>query len=239
MLMGLYVCALFFLIFTEKETYKRILLIYLPAFWIGILLLPFTYRVVAAVVDEELYYRFFWMLPMTLVIAYTAVRIYHMWQGKHQKIIAAIFLLLIVISGDFVYNNWRYSPAENKYHVPDSVAEICDLIHAEGREVMAVFPMELLQYVKQYDSTVVMPYGRNILVEDWGVIHPLYNVMEAESMDGAVLGETARQYNCMYVIVPEQKALAGDLSASGYVLKDTLHGYKVFYNDTLFWAIYE
>ena len=64
MLTALYVCAVVFLFFQEKETYKRILLVYLPVFWIGVLLLPVTYRVMAEVIDEEIYYRFFWMLPM-------------------------------------------------------------------------------------------------------------------------------------------------------------------------------
>lgn len=239
MLAGLYICALLFLYFTEEEKYKRILLIYLPAMWISILFLPFTYKLVATLIDEELYYRFFWMLPMTLVIGYTAVQVYHRYHGLHKKLLVLGIVLLIAVSGDFVYNNWRYSSAENVYHVPDSVVDICDLMHAEGREVMAVFPMELLQYVRQYDSTVVMPYGRDILVEDWGVIHPLYNLMENEVIDGVLLGETAASYNCMYVVLPQAKECVGDLSSSGYVLKDTLHGYRIYYNDELFWSIYE
>lgn len=239
MLLALYVCAVLFLFFREREKFKRILLVYLPALWIGILLLPFTYELVAVFIDEELYYRFFWMLPMSLVIAYAAVEVYHLYQGTYKRLVMLGLILVVIVSGDFVYNNWRYSKAENVYHVPDSVVDICDLMHAEGREVMAVFPMELLQYVRQYDSTVCIPYGRDILVADWGKNHPLYDVLEAETVDGALLGETAAQYSCVYVVIAEKKECIGDLSASGYELKDTLHGYHIYYNDEIFMSIYE
>ncbi|MBO5429890.1 MAG: hypothetical protein J6A10_07990 [Peptococcaceae bacterium] len=243
MLTALFLCALVFLFFQEKETYKRILLVYLPACWVGILFLPVTYQIIAGVIDEELYYRFFWMLPMTLVIAYALVQAYHLYQGAHKKLLAAGLALLLVLSGDFVYNNWRYSTAENKYHVPQSVADMCDLMHAEGREVMAVFPAEMMQYVRQYDSTVLMPYGRNVLVPDWKIDHPLYDIMEDEVLDSKALGEMAYGNNCMYVVVQEDKEttcdLTGALAEYGYTLKAEMHGYCVYYNDELFWAIYK
>lgn len=238
MLLALYVCASLFLFFREKERFKRILLVYLPALWIGILLLPFTYELVATFIDEELYYRFFWMLPMSLVIAYAAVEVYHLCQGKYKRLAIVGLVLCMILSGDFVYDNWRYSKAENVYHVPDSVVDICDLMHAEGREVMAAFPMDLLQYVRQYDSTICMPYGRNILVVNWGINHPLYEAIEAETVDLTILGEIAAMYNCAYVVLAEAKKCEGDLSGAGYVLKDTLHGYHIYYNDEIFHAIY-
>lgn len=242
-LTALYVCALVFLFFQEKEKYKRILLVYLPAFWIGILFLPITYRIIAEIIDEELYYRFFWMLPMTLVIAYALVQAYHLYCGAYKKLLALGTAAVLVFCGDFVYDNWRYSAAENQYHVPQSVVDICDLMHAEGREVMAVFPSELMQYVRQYDSTICMPYGRNVLVADWKINHPLCDVMEEETLDGEVLGEMASVYSCVYIVVREEKDTTEGfdeaLADSGYVLKSEMHGYRIYYNDEMFWSIYK
>lgn len=243
MLTGLFLCALVFLFFQEKETYKRILLVYLPAIWVGILFLPITYQIIAGIIDEELYYRFFWMLPMTLIIAYALVQVFYLYQGSYKKIIAVCIAVVLALCGDFVYNNWRYSAAENKYHVPQSVVDMCDLMHAEGREVMAVFPAELMQYVRQYDSTVVMPYGRNVLVEEWQVYHPLDVIMGTEILDSKALGETARAYSCVYVVVQEERKTSGDLTENlekyGYELKSEMHGYHIYYNDELFWSIYK
>ena len=56
--------------------------------------------------------------------------------------------VLVMLSGSFIYSNEFFNRAENLYHVPQSVVDICDAIEVEGREVMAVFPAELLQYVR-------------------------------------------------------------------------------------------
>ena len=234
MLLALYVCAVIFLFFTEKETYKRILLVYLPAFWIGVLLLPITYKVIAEVIDAEVYYRFFWMLPVTLVIAYTSVQVYHLYQGKYRALLAIGLVMVIMLSGDFVYNNWRYSKAENEYHVPQEVVELCDLMHVDGREVLALFPEELMQYVRQYDSTICLPYGRNVLVDEWRINHPLHDIMEATVVDCNILSEMAVQYRCAYVVLREESQTVGDITLKGYVLKDTVSGYCVYYNDEVF-----
>lgn len=244
-LTGLYVCALVFLFFYEKEKYKRILLVYLPAFWLMLLFLPITYRIIAEVIDEELYYRFFWMLPMTLVIAYGLVQVYQIYQGKYRKLVAVGLVAALALCGDFVYNNWRYSVAKNPYHVPRSVVEICDLMHAEGREVMAVFPQELMQYVRQYDSTICMPYGRNVLVPDWKIDHPLNEIMEAEVLDSKLLGETASSsaHSCVYIVVRDEQEATGDITSDlakyGYEKKAKIRGYCVYYNDEIFWSIYK
>ena len=238
MLIALYILAVLFLLFREKETYKRILFVYLPLFLIAVLLLPFTYQVVATVIDEELYYRFFWMLPMTLVIAYAIVELYHMYKGKYKKALALVLALVMMMCGDFVYDNWRYTKAENIYHVPQEVVDLCDLIHTEGREVMAIFPMELMQYVRQYDGTICMPYGRNILVHDWDEWHPLYIYLEVEETDASVVFTEAKNYECSYIVVEEGKLPVSKIGESGYALIETMHGYDVFYNDDVFQAIY-
>ena len=234
MLLALYVCAVIFLFFTEKEMYKRILLVYLPIFWIGVLLLPVTYKVVAKFIDAEIYYRFFWMLPVTLVLAYTAVQIYDLCHEKYRIYAAIGLTLVMILGGDFVYNNWRYTKAENAYHVPQKVVELCDLMHTEGREVLAIFPMELMQYVRQYDSTICLPYGRNVLVDDWNINHPLYSIMEAETVDCDALGKMAATYRCAYIVLHKERQTTGDLAQSGYVRKDTVFEYNVYYNDELF-----
>ncbi len=239
MLTALYIFALIFLFFYEKETYKRILLVYLPAFLIAVLMLPMTYKIVAEVIDEELYYRFFWMLPMTLTIAYGMVQAYHMYQGKGRKWLALAMVLSIILCGDFVYNNWRYETAANKYHIPQSVVELCDSMHSEGREVMALFPTDLMQYVRQYDSTICLPYGRDVLVEGWSIDHPLYNMMESEMLNAEELGPSAEASGCAYIVLSEQKELTGDLTEYGYVLKGTCQGYALYYNHEIFMSIYE
>ena len=71
-------------------------------------------------------------------------------------------LAIIVVSGSLVYINRYMSPAENLYHIPQNVIDICDVIEpAEGEpRVRAAFPSELVHFVRQYDTNILMPYGR-------------------------------------------------------------------------------
>lgn len=239
MLTALYICAMVFLFYKEKETYKRILFVYLPMLWMGILFLPVTYQVVSTVIDEELYYRFFWMLPMTLVISYALIQAYHMYQGRYRRGLAVVMAAVVMFCGDFLYNNWRYTIAENVYHVPERVVALCDFMHAEGREVMALIPAELMQYIRQYDSTICMPYGREILMENLTFYHPLYNIMEEETIDSDMLAETASQYGCVYIVLKQDKIKTKEVDSFGYEWVNTICGYDVYYNDAIFASIYK
>ena len=78
--------------------------------------------------------------------------------------------------------------------MPQAVVDICDAIQVEGREVMAVFPKEMLSFVRQYTPLVCMPYGREMLVERWNADNPLYDAMEAEVLDMDVILPLAKTY---------------------------------------------
>ena len=119
------------------------------------------------------------------------------------------------------------------YHVPTSVVDICDAIEVPGREVMAVFPGELLQYVRQYSNVVCMPYGRNIVVSKWIVQNDLYDVMEQETIDAAELAELAREERCAYIILPESKNLVGRLQDQEYEEFARMHGYVIYKDATV------
>lgn len=238
MLTALYICAVVFLFYQEKEVYKRILLVYLPLLWLGILFLPVTYRLISNIIDEELYYRFFWLFPMTLTIGYAMIQAYHKYQGRHRRLLAGAMAVVIMICGDFLYDNWRYTRAENKYHIPQSVVELCDFMHADQREVMAVVSAELIQYVRQYDSTICMPYGREILVEEWERNHYLYNLMEEETVDSDALAEMAAQYGCVYIVLRQDQQKTKQLDGCGYELAGIVCGYEVYYNHEIFMSVY-
>ena len=150
-----YVLCLVWLWINEKCRPRRILFLYLPLALLFLYFNPLFAGVVYGVVGSEIYYRILWLLPITIVIAYTCVCIYGQMAQK-KKTGAELFALcaagLIGISGSYVYSSPLFSRAENIYHVPDAVVEICDAIRVPGREVKAAFPLELVQYVRPHDG---------------------------------------------------------------------------------------
>ena len=228
-----FLLSLGYLYVREKRKPFRILFVYVPVILLILFFNPLVYRILGSTIGNEIYYRILWLLPVTLVTAMTAVDIYGGLKGKAKMIFGVAAAVLIMISGSFIYSNPFFHRAENKYHVPQSVVDICDAIEVEGREVMAVFPAELLQYVRQYSGTVCMPYGREILVEQWNHLDDLYDAMEAEVIDAQLLTEKARECDCVYVILPQDKKITGSFAACSFEKFGQMDGYVIYKDSTV------
>jgi len=224
----LFLAALIYLLMNEKRKPMRILFVYSPITILLIYFNPLFFRFFAKMVGEEIYFRICWLLPMTVVIAYTVVSICEKMNGLKRICFVSAAVMIVMVSGKSVYSSPLYSTAENCYHVPQKVVDICDAIKVDGREVMAVFPDEFLLYVRQYSPFVCMPYGREVIQ---GVYNELRSVIMSEEIEVEHLAELAKAYTCHYVILPEERVLVGEMEDFGYELFDTMHGY-VIYKDT-------
>lgn len=231
LIVGWYLLAFIYLWKTEKDRRKRVLLLYMPLVVLILYFNPLFARLVYEAVGDEIYYRILWLLPMTMVIAYATVRIYGRLQNGKKYWFGLLSALLVVISGSCIYSSPHFHRAENLYHMPQAVVDICDAIQVEGREVMAVFPKEMLSYVRQYTPLVCMPYGREMLVERWGVENPLYDAMEAEVLDMDVILPLAKTYFSHFVIVPAEKEKIGEIEDYDFIYLETIDGYEI-YQDT-------
>lgn len=230
----IFVLALIYLFFCEKRKPRRIMLIYVPAIVLLLFFNPLFFKLFHSLVGEEIYFRIIWLLPITIVIGYTVVHIAECLQGKKQIGFAIVALLMLMISGKLVYSSLLYSPAENEYHVPDEVVEICDLIEIEGREVMAAFPEEFLLYVRQYSTLVCMPYGRGL---ELGYYDEFSYLMIKDEIDVARMAELAKGSLCHYVIIHESKALTEDPAVYDYEVFGNVNGYVIYRDTTMDFSV--
>ena len=225
-----FLMGLVYLFLSEKNRTRRILFIYMPVMMLLLFFNPLFNRLFVWAAEEEIYFRLCWLLPVILVIAYSLVRLLEGMKGKKQFGAALLAVALIVVSGKLVYSSPLYSRAENIYHVPDSVVHICDAIEMPGREVMAVFPEEMLLYVRQYSPLVCMPYGREVIM---GVYNPLNEEMEREEADLEALAPLAKEALCHYIILPAEKKILGEPGEYDWELFYETDGY-VIYRDISF-----
>ena len=218
-----------------KETKKpvRIIFIYVPVILLLFFFNPLFVELVYQAVGQETYYRILWLLPMTVVIAFSVVHLYGQLQGKKRIVFAVTAAVCVMVSGGFIYINPHFHKAENLYHVPQNVVDICDAIEVEGREVMAVFPAELVQYVRQYSPVVCMPYGREVLISGWGYRHELYFLMEAEEIDVEALVQCCREKQCVYIILPQDKKQNGSFEEYEYELFAEIDKYVIYKDSTV------
>lgn len=206
---GLFLMALIYLFLCERRKVRRILFVYTPIILFLLIFNPWFARIFVRFLGSETYFRLFWLLPYLLVLPYTIVRITEHMKGWKPVMLIILTAGLIAVSGKPVYSNPLYSRAENIYHVPGCVVDICDAIIVPGREVMALFPKELVFYVRQYSPLVCMPYGREIYM---GELNDLIFVMERAKIDLDALLPLTRESGCHYIVLRRDKEIVGDMA---------------------------
>ena len=234
MITGLFLAAVIYLFFSEKNKVTRIVFLYMPVLVLALYFFPPFASMVYVFAGEEIYYRLLWLVPVTPVLAYAAVKIAENCRGIKKWMVCIALGGMVMLSGSLVYRSPFFSRAENFYHVPQAVVDICESIEVEGREVAAAFPMELVQYVRQYSPYVCMPYGREMLIARWNFQDELYTLLNAEELDAALIVESAGKRNCHYVIFREGKTIIGSFEDCGYELFDVVDGYVIYTDPTIY-----
>lgn len=231
----LFLAALIYLLINEKRKPVRILFVYVPIVILLIYFNPLFFRFFYGMVGEEIYFRICWLLPIAVVIAYAVVSVCERLDGYKRMCFVLAAVAMVMVSGKLVYSSPLYSVAENRYHVPQEVVDICDAIKIDGREVMAAFPDEFLLYVRQYSPFVCMPYGREAIQ---GVYNELRSVIMSEEIDVEHLSELAKANACHYVIFPKDRVMVGEMEDYEYELFDTIHGYLIYKDTTMNFNLY-
>ncbi len=233
-----YLAALIWLFVTEKRKERRIVFIYMPLILLFLFLNPLSAHIMEKFAGDEIYYRLLWMLPVTITLADAATEIVIKIGGKLKVFAIAAFCALFILGGRLIYTDSRYSIAENEYHVPDDVAEICDRIVIPGREVLAAFPEEMIVYVRQYTALVVMPYGW--ADTEYGPIFntDLMEAMQEEILDLDRIGTEAKEIECHYVIIDDTKESTGSMLDQGFEEYAKVEHYTIYKNPEQYFSIY-
>lgn len=213
-----FLAALFYLWFQEEDKSLRIVLVYLSSSVFVLFFFPvFAYYAMHYFLDKEVYYRFLWLLPFGIVVSVAIVRLIGRTQKRVYKVAAgAICIALIVVNGRLVYNNPAVTKAENLYHLPNEVIAVAKELQIEDTWVKAVVPSELIQFIRQYDGYILMPYGREMLVGSWEQNHDLYKAMESDNIHAEYVTILCRENEVDYIVVRKLTPVSGDFEAYGF-----------------------
>ncbi len=217
-----------YLLVTEKNKSIRILLVYAPIIVVALFLFPVSRKgFVAMGLDGETYYRILWTIPLGIIFVYGICRLFE----RHRRIGLIVGAALTVLCGSYVYKGTYISKAENLYHIPNTVVKICDLIGAKDdhSRVSAVMPSELIHFVRQYDASINMPYGREMLVNAWDYYNAVYEAMEKpEVVDMEELLKATREEYCQYIILSKERQTKQNPTDCGLTLLDEIDGYLIY-----------
>ena len=227
----LYAAAFVYLWRKEKETWRRMLFLYAPA----LLLFAFTVSplrmLYARLLSETTtYYRLLWMMPFGMTVAYAAICLIE----THRRIGLVLCCAAILLCGRLVYRSPYITRAENAYHLPQIVIEICDRIAPEkgSRRIRAAFPREMVYFVRQYNTDILMPFGRDLVEAQWSYYNSVYEVLErTEVIDMEALARVLRETACDYLILNSYRAITEDPTEYGYTEIDNLNGYRILIDE--------
>lgn len=237
MILVVYFAALIFLFLTEKNRKNRFLIIYMPFSLLLLFFFPVFYRIYVLYLDNiSTYYRVLWLLPMSVTIAYAGCKAIY----RHRRIGAMIMVALIIVCGKYAYTHKGASPAtkvENVYHIPQYVIDICDNIEQDidGVNVYACAPLEMLFYVRQYDASICLIYGRDAVEPTWGYYNEFYETYElSEVLDWDKMLELTHNNVpkvCTYFVVKKDRQMSGDPVDYGLEVVTEVDDY-ILYRDT-------
>lgn len=233
LLLIFYLAGTVYLYVTENRRIYRLVFVYLPALILLFFFNPLFYRMFYRLLEGEIYYRILWLLPVSMGIGFTVVSIVSKLQGIRRVFFIALSIVLISMGGSFMFSNPFFSKAENPYHVPQTVVELCDALRVEGREVMVAMPMEFVNYVRQYDATICMPYGRtaDLYFDELGFM------LEQEELEVPKIVEKARQRSCHYIVLAQSKKNHNEFLDYEYEAIRVVNGYVIYKDTTQYFGL--
>ena len=225
MFAALFLVGLVFIYLTEKNKAIKNFFVTYSIVCIIIILNPLFYKAVSNVITYDVYWRLFWILPSGVLIAYCSTKIILKQEKKSEKLILFIAtIIIIIISGEFIYNKQNFSKVNNLYKIPDEALEVCIAIsedNLENKLVMA--PSDLVPYFRQYDANIKLIYGRVPAGYDNDELVVAFDKGDMENVIPHCLKE-----NCNYIVIRNDVFVNPCLEYYGYKLLGQTEHYLVY-----------
>lgn len=195
---------------SNKEKSHAFLLSGYTACFFLIFFCPLTAKIIMDYcVGADVYWRMFWILPLPIVIAYAFSLRLKAGEGRFRRCLcAACMFVVIAVTGTVVYQLEPFVEAQNPYKLPQEVIDVCDMINEDAgdnsiEEKKAVVVNELVPYIRQYDGSIKMPYGRNAtrgLGRRSKNCRRLYELMNSTEVNFKKLAKYAKKEECNYLV---------------------------------------
>lgn len=212
------ICAMYLLIFHRKKAYIRFLaaytLIVLLIFWC-----PVTEGLIIRFIGNT-FWRLLWLVPVFPVIAAAFTEILsRQKKNLHFLLWLGLLILTIGFTGKDYWSQEYYYTYGNRQKVPDAAALICETIKADAQEeeILVAVDNRYAPYIRVYDASLKMPYGRNAKGYRNKYAAYLYLEMSAEVPDSRRIARYAEKCGCNYLVVRiYEKRILRSFEKKGY-----------------------
>lgn len=227
--------SLIYLYITEQKKNNRALLLHFPLLMIAIIFNPLVVQEIITIMESDVFWRVFWILPITIIIAYAATNSVLFRSEKSEKIVVAVALItVLIIAGKFIYTTSNFTTASNWYKLPPQTIEVCDILEKEcDGEIRAVVPGEFIVSIRQYDANIQMVYGRNGYVNYYDSTYQdrntLYTLMQESTFNVDSISKLMIKFECNYIVINKTTFLPDSFANYGYHCVASTENYNIYW----------
>ena len=222
-----------FLMLTESGRYKKIII---PSIVLVILILnPIAYKFI---LYKLRFWRLFWMLPCTLIIALTFGELLRKCDKSWKKLVFTfVMILVIILSGRNVFDSVKISKNTNNYRLLQETVDVGELMLQYEDKPKCILSGGLLTSIRLYNADIKPMYGRDVYncISNPSVIASLiFDEMERAHPNFDRILYHARRLSYSFVVTTVAKPISEEtLDKYGYSMLKELDGYYVYYNGNL------
>jgi hypothetical protein len=240
----LMLAAVFYLII-RRQSAGRVVLVSYSLLMLAAFLLPIVYLILKPFFrDGQVYWRFLWLIPYTVLIALAATDLVSSLPGKAARIAGFVVLTAVLIFGGktvYTSENWRRSPSFEKVTLPTlQVLNAINRNRQESGNDQAVFagPIGVMSRIRQVDPSIRLYVGRNLNMEKLSEENPrLFRRMMildgSMTAEGGDFGGHFRAKKVNYIMVFDEAKADKNLSANGYEAVSRTDNWTLWYNPDL------
>lgn len=230
----LLISVIYLLFQKRKEKNTKYVLIY-SILLLAVFALPITAAIIRACIGEEVYWRVLWLLPTIPLIALAAADFLKKRKSRLlQTACLLIFTGIIAISGKGMFQADNYFKADNPQKVPSEVAYICNLVNEKAEEaglseIRLAADEHISSYVRVYDASILMPYGRRGkgALDKYALV--LYQQINSSEPSFKRIANCAKHTGCNFIILDLRGESPMDIFEEyGYTKIGELHNYAIF-----------
>lgn len=211
--------VLVFIFWKEKDDMRRLLLGVLPLLFLFIYGCPLIGMLFMKLLGENVYWRILWLILIAVLIPYGCCLLIGHLKGWLRQGAFLIGMAVIVLCGTPLFKSEEFQASTNDYKIPQNVVAVCDLLPGN---VHALVSNRLIPYIRLYDPSITLEYGRNILVyntrevESYNYQGQLYKAAQEETIDVPYIAPLAKEEGCTFLVFSNSRTYSDDWEAYGY-----------------------
>jgi hypothetical protein len=215
----IFLLCIVWILWKEKDWTKKILLGILPLVFLFFYWCPLTGLLFMKLLGENVYWRILWLLLLAVIIPYGFCLLIRQVHGLLRNVIFIGCMAVIVLGGKQVLSDEWFEPSVNAYKIPQNVIEVCELLPGN---IHAMVSNRLMPYIRMYDPTITLEYGRNALayntLEEDALFSNQLLYLEAQKseIDLSVLIPLAKEVNVECFVFSNNRTYIGEWEDYGY-----------------------